>query len=50
MALIQQHFVDSVAAGTEPETSGADNVLTLALVEAAYLSAAEQRTVELSEI
>ncbi|KID12652.1 Gfo/Idh/MocA family protein [Ponticoccus alexandrii] len=50
VALIQQHFVDSVAAGTQPETSGADNVLTLALVEAAYLSAAEQRTVELSEI
>lgn len=50
VALIQQHFVDSVAAGRQPETSGADNVLTLALVEAAYLSAAEHRTVELSEI
>ncbi len=50
VALIQQHFVDSLAAGRQPETSGADNVLTLALVEAAYLSAAEHRTVELSEI
>jgi len=47
---IQRHFVDSVAAGTEPETSGADNLKTLALVEAAYLSAAEGRTVRPSEV
>ncbi|ALI54334.1 Gfo/Idh/MocA family protein [Celeribacter marinus] len=42
---IQQHFVDCVASGRTPQTSGADNLQTLALVEAAYLSAAEGRTV-----
>jgi predicted dehydrogenase len=47
---IQQHFVDCIAEGIAPETSGADNLKTLALVEAAYLSAAEGRTVSLSEI
>lgn len=47
---IQQHFVDCITAGTQPETSGADNLKTLALVEAAYLSAAQGRSVALSEI
>jgi predicted dehydrogenase len=47
---IQQHFVDSLATGNPPDTSGADNLKTLALVEAAYLSAAEGRTVSLSDI
>ena len=47
---IQRHFVDAVRAGTAPETSGRDNLQTLALVEAAYLSAAEGRTVALAEI
>ncbi len=42
---IQQHFIDSLSAGTAPETSGADNLKTLALVEAAYVSAAEERSV-----
>jgi len=46
---IQQHFVDCVKSGTDPKTSGADNLKTLALVEAAYLSASENRTVPLSE-
>ena len=36
---IQQHFVDCLIAGREPETSGADNVKTLAAVYAAYQSA-----------
>lgn len=44
---IQQHFVDCVTAGCEPETSGVDNLKTLALVEAAYLSAAEGRIIDL---
>lgn len=35
---IQEHFVDCLRTGCEPETSGADNLNTLALVEAAYLS------------
>jgi len=47
---IQQHFVDCVSKGRAPQTSGADNLQTLALVEAAYLSAAEGRTVRLSEL
>ena len=47
---IQQHFVDSVTAGQAPETDGQDNLKTLALVEAAYLSAAHKRAVLLSEI
>jgi predicted dehydrogenase len=36
--------------GTEPELTAADNVETLRLVEAAYRSAAERRTVRISEI
>ncbi|MFK7996483.1 MAG: Gfo/Idh/MocA family protein [Granulosicoccus sp.] len=47
---IQQHFVDCVRAGIQPETSGADNLKTLALVEAAYLSASQACTIDLSEI
>ncbi len=37
---IQQHWVDCLRAGREPATSGRDNLKTLALVEAAYASAA----------
>jgi predicted dehydrogenase len=47
---IQQHFVDCLNSGKQPETSGDDNLKTLALVEAAYLSAKEERTVRLDEI
>jgi predicted dehydrogenase len=36
--------------GSEPEISGRDHLKTLALVEAAYRSAAEHRAVELSEV
>ncbi|SHI29130.1 Gfo/Idh/MocA family protein [Wenxinia saemankumensis] len=50
VASIQQHFVDCIEAGRAPETSGADNLSTLALVEAAYLSAAEGRSVDVSEV
>lgn len=48
--IIQAHFLECIAAGTQPETSGADNLKTLALVEAAYLSAAEGRTVEMASL
>lgn len=48
--IIQQHYVDCLNAGQEPETSGRDNLQTFALVEAAYLSAAENRTVAVSEL
>ncbi len=47
---IQQHFVDCLANGTNPETSGDDNLRTLTLVEAAYLSAREGRTVETASL
>ena len=45
---IQRHFVECLAEGRSPETSGADNLRTLALVEAAYLAARERRTVAVS--
>ena len=48
--IIQRHFLECITAGTQPETSGADNLQTLALVEAAYLSAAERRMVELATL
>lgn len=35
----QQHFIERLERGEEPETSGADNLKTLALVYAAYQSA-----------
>ena len=38
-----------VKTGTEPFLSAADNVKTMALVEAAYRSAGEKRAVPLSE-
>lgn len=40
---IQTHFRDCLATGAEPETSGRDNLGTLALVEAAYASARDRR-------
>ena len=36
--------------GDEPAIGGRDNLKTMALVEAAYRSVAEHRSVELSEI
>jgi len=48
--IIQQHFVACINAGTQPETSGADNLKTLALVQAAYRSAETGETVRLSDI
>ena len=38
---IERHFAECLAAGRAPETSGADNLRTLALVYAAYDSAAD---------
>ncbi|MFV2064168.1 MAG: Gfo/Idh/MocA family protein [Chloroflexota bacterium] len=40
----------AIETDTEPSISGADNLDTLRLIEAAYLSAAERRTVRLQEI
>lgn len=45
--IIQQHFVDCLRAGAQPETSGHDNLKTLALVEAAYRSAAEGSRIDM---
>ncbi len=50
VALIEQHWVDCLRAGSEPQTSGRDNLKTFALVEAVYQSAAEKRTVPLSAL
>ncbi len=47
---IQQHFVDCVTNGIEPQTSGADNLKTLALVEAAYKAAELESIVSLSDV
>lgn len=46
---IQQHWIDCLTSGREPATSGRDNLRTLALVDATYRSAAEGRTIELTE-
>lgn len=45
VALIEQHWVDCLRTGREPQTSGRDNLKTFALVEAVYDSAATGRTV-----
>ena len=50
MPLIQQHWVDCVKAGREPDTSGRDNLQTFGLVEAVYESARSGRTVALADI
>ncbi|SDR60871.1 Gfo/Idh/MocA family protein [Paraburkholderia tuberum] len=44
---IQRHWIARLRDGIEPATSGRDNLHTLALVEATYLSALEKRTVAL---
>lgn len=50
VAIIQRHFTECLRAGIQPETSGRDNLRTLALVEAAYRSAAEARSVDPGEL
>jgi D-apiose dehydrogenase len=47
---IQRHWVDCLAKGIEPATSGADNLETFALVEAAYAGAASRQTVQLDAL
>ncbi len=42
---IQRHWIDCLRDGRAPATSGADNLRTLALVEAAYASAASGQTI-----
>ena len=43
-------LMNAIATGTEPTVSGADNLGTMAAVEAGYRSLAEHRPVKLSEI
>jgi predicted dehydrogenase len=40
----------AIEEGTEPEIGGADNLKTMALVDACYISAAEHRAVAISEV
>lgn len=47
---IQKHWVDCLATGIEPATSGADNLKTFALVEAAYMGAASRESVHLDTL
>lgn len=47
VALIEQHWVDCLREGREPQTSGRDNLKTFALVEAVYRSAATGQTISL---
>ena len=47
---IQQHWIDCLVAGRGPSTSGADNLKTLALVEAAYQGAASREPVSIASL
>ncbi|WP_027167582.1 Gfo/Idh/MocA family oxidoreductase [Mesorhizobium sp. WSM3224] len=47
---IQKHWVDCLATAKEPATSGADNLKTFALVEAAYAGAASRQPVLIDDL
>jgi D-apiose dehydrogenase len=47
---IQRHWVECLRSGRDPETSGADNLRTLELVEAAYRAASTGAIVTLSPL
>ncbi|MEQ1952141.1 Gfo/Idh/MocA family oxidoreductase [Mesorhizobium sp. CN2-181] len=47
VAAIQQHWADCLRSGREPDTSGADNLKTFALVEAAYEGASTRQPVDI---
>lgn len=46
----QRHWVQCLRTSTQPDTSGRDNLKTLALVEAAYLSAKRATAVRLQDL
>ena len=50
VVLIQQHWVDCLKAKCEPDTSGRDNLQTLALVEAVYESSRTGKTVSIGDL
>lgn len=43
-------LMNAIATGSEPETNGEDNLKTMALVEAAYRSLGERRSVAVAEV
>ncbi len=45
----QQHFIDSIRNNSEPETSGEDNLKSLALIIAGYQSAEQNKVVGLQQ-
>jgi predicted dehydrogenase len=47
---VMEQLQHAITSGTPPALSVADNVHTVALIEAGYRSMAEGRTVKLSEI
>jgi len=47
---IEHHFLECLASNTETETSRADNLKTLTLVEAAYRSAAQACSVNCADL
>jgi predicted dehydrogenase len=47
---IQRHWIECLRDCREPDTSGHDNLKTLALVEGVYASAAQGRTIALAEL
>jgi predicted dehydrogenase len=50
VAAIQQHWVESLKSASETSTSGADNLKTFALVEAAYAGAESGQPVVIAEL
>jgi predicted dehydrogenase len=50
MSTIFNQFSDALQRGSAPETSGADNLWTIAMVDAAILSAQENRKVPIAEV
>jgi predicted dehydrogenase len=50
VAAIQKHWVECLATGREPATSGADNLRTFALVEAAYAGAASRKPIQIDAL
>jgi predicted dehydrogenase len=50
MSTIFNQFSDALQKGSVPETSGADNLWTIAMVDAAILSAQENRKVRIAEV
>ena len=47
---IQQHWIECLRNGNDPATSGADNLKTFALVEAAYQSAASGKAIKVRDL